>query len=72
MTRRVAMSRHFNPRSSCEERLPLQSSLPCTSYFNPRSSCEERHGLLKAKLLDAYFNPRSSCEERLLQADTHQ
>ena len=34
--------RNFNPRSSCEERLP---ALPCglrQLYFNPRSSCEER------------------------------
>ena len=35
--------RHFNPRSSCEER-HLHSShiLFPGEYFNPRSSCEER------------------------------
>ena len=33
---------HFNPRSSCEERLLLRTDSGRPSYFNPRSSCEER------------------------------
>ena len=36
------MSRYFNPRSSCEERLLHAPSLPFMHHFNPRSSCEER------------------------------
>ena len=34
--------RHFNPRSSCEERRPTGICCRPTRYFNPRSSCEER------------------------------
>ena len=38
-------SLHFNPRSSCEERLQMASSASKRHHFNPRSSCEERqHG----------------------------
>ena len=42
--RRMALSipSHFNPRSSCEERLWVSSVTPLLFYFNPRSSCEER------------------------------
>ena len=57
-------SRHFNPRSSCEERLARRASSTTSADFNPRSSCEERHGLLGPVRLSKYFNPRSSCEER--------
>ena len=36
---------HFNPRSSCEERLLGASTYVCCGIdFNPRSSCEERLG----------------------------
>ena len=34
--------RHFNPRSSCEERPRESSKGGHARYFNPRSSCEER------------------------------
>ena len=34
---------YFNPRSSCEERRTLLTTLTLFVYFNPRSSCEERH-----------------------------
>ena len=35
--------KHFNPRSSCEER-PYKPDFPrIDDNFNPRSSCEERH-----------------------------
>ena len=34
---------HFNPRSSCEERLHLDGVALAAEDFNPRSSCEERH-----------------------------
>ena len=56
---------HFNPRSSCEERLlPLHRwrSGPAISIHAPhaRSDAKER-GVFAA---DWDFNPRSSCEER--------
>ena len=56
---------HFNPRSSCEERLIVSMTVVQSIHFNPRSSCEER--LQAAFILSRfrpYFNPRSSCEER--------
>ena len=34
---------HFNPRSSCEERLMGSALSSLLHHFNPRSSCEERH-----------------------------
>ena len=34
--------KHFNPRSSCEERPDLRDNRATLPYFNPRSSCEER------------------------------
>ena len=34
--------KHFNPRSSCEERLRTMSAIVALVHFNPRSSCEER------------------------------
>ena len=47
---------HFNPRSSCEERLPpLSQSCEVTTYFNPRSSCEERRFGVVADDKDAVF-----------------
>ena len=36
------MVQNFNPRSSCEERLPESRQSCSRSNFNPRSSCEER------------------------------
>ena len=39
-------SSHFNPRSSCEERLPRAADSSVTIDFNPRSSCEERPDVL--------------------------
>ena len=47
-------SRHFNPRSSCEERPPVfMDSSPIDADFNPRSSCEERQGCDGVRWLDA-------------------
>ena len=41
----IVALRHFNPRSSCEER-PTRTGLSKTlSDFNPRSSCEERRAI---------------------------
>ena len=37
---------NFNPRSSCEERLPVLSFNSHCTNFNPRSSCEERRTYL--------------------------
>ena len=34
---------YFNPRTSCEVRLPRVNEFPCRpDYFNPRTSCEVR------------------------------
>ena len=55
---------HFNPRSSCEERLRRSVVALRSMYFNPRSSCEERLSAAMSSRLRPYFNPRSSCEER--------
>ena len=42
-----ALQQHFNPRSSCEERLaPCPLCQNAIANFNPRSSCEERHDRL--------------------------
>ena len=61
---------HFNPRSSCEERLgPCEPTPRTSSNFNPRSSCEERLWVKRLLFLASHFNPRSSCEERLVLAD---
>ena len=63
---RPEYSGYFNPRSSCEERHPLDGIFLWRQDFNPRSSCEERpkiHDVTDAYYTD--FNPRSSCEERL-------
>ena len=58
--------RHFNPRSSCEERHhPFDYSICDFTYFNPRSSCEERLHRTASSCRYRDFNPRSSCEERL-------
>ena len=39
----VAAARHFNPRSSCEERRQSSGRTSrLSANFNPRSSCEER------------------------------
>ena len=38
----TAKSSNFNPRSSCEERLPPGIPRSTSRDFNPRSSCEER------------------------------
>ncbi len=38
-----AVTLHFNPRSSCEERLGYLGRTAIENNFNPRSSCEERH-----------------------------
>ena len=39
---RAGRSRHFNPRSSCEERRKRSRESMLLTDFNPRSSCEER------------------------------
>ena len=39
---RTREHRHFNPRSSCEERLHIDDLDATVWHFNPRSSCEER------------------------------
>ena len=57
-------ARHFNPRSSCEERLTSYYSQTIATYFNPRSSCEERPKEVAGEGVCTDFNPRSSCEER--------
>ena len=62
MTSRPA--RHFNPRSSCEERRDLAGNVWNRGYFNPRSSCEERLITRSMSAGSTDFNPRSSCEER--------
>ena len=57
--------RHFNPRSSCEERPCVHFAIRASCDFNPRSSCEERRCTLgRSSRRLTNFNPRSSCEER--------
>ena len=57
---------YFNPRSSCEERLPLvwhvqHSRLISIHAPHARSDCKPS---LPMSPVPKYFNPRSSCEER--------
>ena len=58
------MIKHFNPRSSCEERLEHISDAPLCkiSIHAPHARSDLPAG---ARAVPAdYFNPRSSCEER--------
>ena len=60
---------YFNPRSSCEERLPSSSQSGLMILFQStllmRGATWTRFGLA----IRLYFNPRSSCEERHKRPD---
>ena len=57
---------HFNPRSSCEERLEvaiprgIDDAFQSTLLMRGATPCTRTR-----RSKDCYFNPRSSCEERL-------
>ena len=57
--------RHFNPRSSCEERQYLRLTRPRTYRFQSTLLMRGATGLRRLPaLFFLNFNPRSSCEER--------
>ena len=62
---------NFNPRSSCEERLP-QGRIPYDiCHFNPRSSCEERRCYvvnILAPLDISIHAPHARSDRRIAQA----
>ena len=55
---------HFNPRSSCEERLHVELQLENLniSIHAPHARSDSRGADMRVQMPD--FNPRSSCEER--------
>ena len=55
----------FNPRTSCEVRLPIVQEFRPVDGFNPRTSCEVRPGSPGRGGFRQGFNPRTSCEVRL-------
>ncbi len=57
----------FNPRPSCEGRLPKIQPKPPTGGFNPRPSCEGRRPWRLNFPSKPRFNPRPSCEGRPLR-----
>ena len=65
--KRLNLTRDFNPRSPCGERLPATNFRGgIRFYFNPRSPCGERLPFVFPIHNFLYFNPRSPCGERPL------
>ncbi len=62
------VTRYFNPRSPCGERLAtIRQPWGASDNFNPRSPCGERRKKdSPSNGFHWYFNPRSPCGERQL------
>ena len=58
-------AKHFNPRSSCEERLDCVYRLDDGLLFQSTLLMRGATRQSSCSAPDIYFNPRSSCEERL-------